>query len=211
MHGHLIFPLQRDTDPARWCAMRDHYVRSSIMRHAIPLCLSAAALTIALLPSAPVAHAGPNDFPTFPDLGPYANLFAGICGKNKVDEKPASIPEIGCFAIKAGAALDGKVGSRTVSIRLDADSNDTLYVEGIEIKRTGGNSTNDPLVKPTGTGFAFCTDGNPADCPVHIDALMQKPGEFASFDVARQFKPRSFVTNQENWDAESARTQPAKP
>jgi hypothetical protein len=51
------------------------------------------------------AHAGLDDLPTFPGLGQYANLFAGICGKNKVDKNPASLPDIGCFAIKAGAAL----------------------------------------------------------------------------------------------------------
>src|ERR1700760_1423078 len=118
---------------------------SSVMRPVATRNSVLAAAAIAVCLGVPIAHAGPNDLPTFPGLGQYANLFTAICGKNKVDEKPASIPQIGCFAIKAGAALDGKVNGRTVSIRLDADSNDTLYVEGIEIKRTGGNSTNDPL------------------------------------------------------------------
>jgi hypothetical protein len=165
---------------------------------------------VAALGAALPALAGPNDFPTFPNLGRYRNFFSSLCGKNGVDENPAAIPEIGCFAIKAGGSLDGKVNGRIVSIRLDANSNETFYVGGAEVKRAGASATNDPLVKPTGAGLGFCIKETPNDCPVHIDTIMRQPGEFASFDVAREFKPRMFVSNRENWDGERAKMQPPR-
>jgi hypothetical protein len=157
------------------------------------------------------ALAGPNDLPTYPDLGRYGNFFSSLCGKHGVDENPAAIPEIGCFAIKAGGSLDGKINDRAVSIHLDANGNETFFVDGVEIKRAGASATNDALIKPTGAGFAFCTKETPADCPVHIDTMIRQPGEFASFDVAREVRPRVFVTTQENWDVEKARTSPPPP
>lgn len=173
------------------------FARISVMRHLKTISLVA---MVAALGAAPQAVAGANDFPTYPNLGRYRNFFSSLCGKNGVDVNPAAIPEIGCFAIKAGGSLDGKIDGRTVSIRLDASSNETFYVDGAEIKRTGASATNDPLVKPSAAGLAFCTKETPNDCPVHIDTIMRQAGEFASFDVAREFKPRIFVSNRESWD-----------
>jgi hypothetical protein len=173
------------------------------------LTIVATVLAIAMLDGPlGVQAADPNDFPTYSNLGRYQNIFQSICGRNKVDTSPTTIPSIGCFAIKAGGSLQGTIGGHTVSIRLDANSNETLNVDGVEIQPTGSSTTNHPLVQPTAAGFAFCSEAAPSDCPIQIFVLTRRPGDFASFDISRQFKPHSFVTNQENWDDEQERIQP---
>jgi hypothetical protein len=171
--------------------------------HHLKMLLFAAVAAAGSMPAALAAD--PNALPSYPDLGRYANFFASVCGKQKVDTDPRTIPAIGCFAIKAGGSLSGTINDRQVTIRLDAKSIETVAVDGTDIARTGRSTTNDSLVKPTATGFSFCSRQQPDSCPVQIEVMMRQPGEFATFDVQQQIGAHSFVTNQENWDAERSR------
>lgn len=146
-------------------------------------------VVLAFVSGNPIASeaADPNQFPTYPQLGRYSNIFAGICGKGMVDTAPAKIPEIGCFSVKSGASLTSLIEGRSVRIDVDA----------------GG--TNNALMKGTGDGYAFCKAEETNDCQTAISVLQRKPGEFVVFDVRRQFAPGYFVTNEENWEYEKSK------
>jgi len=58
----------------------------------------------------------PNQLPTAPALGRYANTLSKICGRNRVDVNPTKLPFIGCFALRAGTSLSGKIDGRAVTI-----------------------------------------------------------------------------------------------
>jgi len=139
-----------------------------------------------------------------PALGPYANLLGSICGRDKVEATPAAIPRIGCFAVAPGSSIEGEVEGRMVRIDIDAAGQQTFFVDTQALRRIGNATTNNPLVKSSASGFAFCSRDR-ADCPTIIDVLTTTPGGFAVFDVARELEPSAFVTNEENGDAESAR------
>lgn len=176
------------------------YSRAAAIMRAFVLIASASLA----LPSIMSAQSGdPNKFPTAPALGTYSDTLYKICGRMKVDLNPSKIPAIGCFAVRAGKSLDGQVLGRKVSIRVPANGDELFQVDGVAIRRTSSSTTNDPWVKPSASGFAFCRKEGPPDCPVMIETMDRKSGSFATFDVSREFKPRSFVTNQENWDAET--------
>ena len=72
--------------------------------------------------------ADPNQFATYPALGQYSNLFASICGKKMVDTAPATIPKIGCFAMKSEASITGNIEGRSVKIDVDAASKETFFI-----------------------------------------------------------------------------------
>lgn len=151
--------------------------------------------------------ADPNQFPTYPQLGRYSNLFGSICGKKKMATAPTEIPKIGCFAVKAKSSITGEIEGRSVRIDIGADGVETFFVDGKRLYRLQGEITNDPLVKNSSTDFAFCRKEAPSDCPTTIDALDRTPGGFTSFSVAREFAPHTYVTNEENWDFEQSRRQ----
>ena len=146
----------------------------------------------------------PNQLPTAPALGRYADTLSKICGRNRVDVNPTKVPFIGCFALRAGTSLSGDIDGRAVTIRVSLHGEEIVEVDGVAIRRTGSSITNVEGVRPSSSGFAVCTKEKPVDCPV-LSALLRKPGSFVSFDLSRAFKPRSYVTNQENWDFESKR------
>ena len=145
----------------------------------------------------------PQTFPVAPALGQYADTLYKICGQHKVDEHPARIPTIGCFAVFSGRTLDGDVDGRKVTIRVTPQGDEIFQVDGVEVRKTSSSDTNDPRVKVSSSGFAFCAK-DPHDCPVLIDTITRQPGSFTVFDVSREFKPHTFVSNQENWDAVKA-------
>jgi hypothetical protein len=163
-----------------------------------------AVLFVAVASSALAQSADPNQMPTAPALGPYSNTLSKICGRNKVDLNPTSIPFIGCFALKAGSSLTGDIDGRSITIRVSLQGDETYEIDGVTLRRTGSSTTNVEGIKPGGSGFTFCTSQQLRDCPI-LGALLRQPGRFVSFDVSRSFKPRSYVTNQENWDIESKR------
>ena len=146
----------------------------------------------------------PNQLPTAPALGRYTDTLSKICGRNRVDVNPSKIPFIGCFALKAGTSLSGDVDGRAVTIRVPLQGEEIIEVDGNAVRRTSSSTTNVEGVKPGASGFSICTKDKPKDCPV-LSALMRKSGSFVSFDISRAFKPRSYLTNQENWDYESKR------
>lgn len=160
--------------------------------------------TVALYGSAFAQSAASDPFPVFPELGRYADTLSQICGRKKVDLHPTKIPLIGCFAVKVGTPLSGEIEGRKVTIRQTLQE-EVFTVDGAELRRTSSSTTNDSSIRPSSSGFAFCRQGHTDDCPVMIDTLMRRAGSFAIFDVSRAFKPRSYVTNQENWDFESKR------
>jgi hypothetical protein len=84
------------------------------------------ALTVA---SGPIASraADSNQFLTYPELGRYSNIFASICGRKKMDTAPIEIPKIGCFAVKAGTSITGKIEGRSVRIASAGRPRTTLW------------------------------------------------------------------------------------
>jgi hypothetical protein len=151
-----------------------------------------------------VGQSDPNQLPTAPALGRYTDTLSNICGRNRVDVNPTKIPFIGCFALKAGMSLSGDIDGRAVTIRVSPHGEEIVEVDGVAIRQTNSSTTNIEGVKPSSSGFAFCTKEKPQDCPV-LSTLMRQPEKFVTFDVSRAFKPRSYVTNQENWNFESKR------
>lgn len=162
------------------------------------------AVALAAICCSAVAQSDPNQLPTAPALGRYADTLSNICGRNRVDVNPTKIPFIGCFALKAGTSLSGQIDGRAVTIRVSPHGEEIVEVDGVPIRQTNSSTTNIEGVKPSSSGFAFCTKEKPQDCPV-LSTLLRQPEKFVTFDVSRAFKPRSYVTNQENWNFESKR------
>ena len=144
----------------------------------------------------------PNQFPAYPHLGMYSNLFGLLCGKNKIATSPSEIPRIGCFAVKVGSSLSGKIEGRTIRIYVAMDGSESFSVDGKRLDRMLGGVTSDPFVRNSSSGFAFCRKKAPSDCPTTINTLERTPGEFAAFSVAREFAPNSYVTTEENYEYE---------
>jgi hypothetical protein len=149
--------------------------------------------------------ADPNQLPTYPQLGRYSNVFGVICGKNRVDTAPTEVPKIGCFAVKVGTSIMGEIEGRSIRVDIGIDGNESFFVDGKKLERVGSEVTNDPFVKNSSSGFAFCRKEEPSDCPTTINALERTPREFTIFSVAREFAPNSYVTTEENYEFEMSK------
>ena len=167
----------------------------------LPLLFTAASV-VGLSQTSKPQTPSPQNLPTAPALGQYANTLYGICGQRRVDEHPLHIPSIGCFAVRAGTVLRGEIEGRDVAIRVTPEGIELFEVEGVTVRNVTNADTNGPLVKVASSGFSFCKRDT-HDCPVMVNTLDRQPGQFVIFDVAHEFKPGSFVTNQENWEASS--------
>jgi hypothetical protein len=133
--------------------------------------------------------------------GPYALL----CGDDPIPRDAPTIPWIGCFYLSAGHSATGTFANQKVEVSVDATGNEVFTVNGtvVTINR-GSQPTNVPSVRPTGAGYAFCTDATSDNCPAGITVHSRNADKSVFFVVSECLPPRNrehvCVMKQKDWD-----------
>jgi hypothetical protein len=134
-----------------------------------------------------------------------AGRYALLCGDDPIPRDAPTIPWIGCFSLSAGHSATGTLANQKVEVSVDATGNEVFTVNGtvVTINR-GSQPTNVSSVRPTGSGYAFCTDAAADNCPAGITVHSRNADKSVFFVVSECLPPRGrehvCVMKQKDWD-----------
>ena len=137
--------------------------------------------------------------------GPYALL----CGDGPIPRDAPTIPWIGCFYLSAGHSAAGTFANQKVEVSVDATGNEAFKVNGTVVATGhGGQPTNVPTVRPSGSGYWFCPDAASDQCPSGINIHSRGADKSVFFVVTECLPPQDrrhvCVMKQKDWDFEKS-------